>query len=118
LSDITGAGNRQRDDVRDTLLFSILVEQVHHRLRRRDPQSHRLVQVAGGEVATHHRHQLVFAKMVLSECGLEQSTVEATVGTLETRIVADGVANYLVRYLQPQPRRFLIEQAAIDQPPE
>ena len=84
-------------------------------MRRRDPQGHRLNQVAARDVAAHHRHELVFAQMVLGEHRVEQGAIEAAVGRPEARVVGDGAADHVVRNVEPQPGRLLIEQTAVDQ---
>ena len=53
--------------------------------------------------------------MVCREQRIKRAAVESPVGTLEHRVRHDAVADHVVRNIELQPRRFLIDQALIDQ---
>ena len=115
LSDIGDPGGRQRDDVGGALLVAVAVEQIDDRLRRCRPGRHGVQQVVARDVAAQQRDILIFGQIVGGEHRVEQAAVETPVGSLEAGVRGYDVADQIIRNVELQPRRLLVDQAAVDQ---
>ena len=115
LADILHARNRKSDDVGEPLLSAITIESFDDRARQRDAGRDRLQEIRARQIAVQTGNQLILGQPVHDQHLVEQAAVEPPVWTPECRIVVDRAADNLVRGFEPQPRRLLVEQVAIDQ---